>query len=67
MCPIYEFKCNICHTVTEEILSIDKRDDVLFCEVCEGVPPVVLVRQTTAPATHFKGSGFYETDYKHKE
>ena len=58
--PIYEYRCDNDHTF-EAFQSM--ADDALdACEVC-GAPAR---RVLSAPAVHFKGSGFYTTDYARK-
>jgi putative FmdB family regulatory protein len=58
--PIYEYKCDNGHTF--EVLQSMSDDPVAECETC-GAP----VRRVFHPvAVHFKGSGFYTTDYKGK-
>lgn len=58
--PIYEYKCDEGH-VFEAFQSIN--DEALTaCTEC-GAPAR---RVLNAPAIHFKGSGFYTTDYGSK-
>ena len=55
--PIYEYRCRNGHNF--EVLQSMSDDPVTKCEVC-GVP----VERVFHPvAVHFKGSGFYSTDY----
>ena len=59
--PIYEYKCANGH-VFETVQSMSA-DPVTECEVC-GAP----VERVYHPvAVHFKGSGFYSTDYGSKK
>ncbi len=59
--PIYEYKCANGH-VFETVQSMSD-DPVTKCEVC-GAP----VERVFYPvAVHFKGSGFYTTDYGSKK
>jgi putative FmdB family regulatory protein len=55
--PIYEYRCTNGHTF-ETVQSI-KDPPLETCEVC-GAP---VQRVLHSPAVHFKGSGFYNTDY----
>ena len=55
--PIYEYKCQQGHTF--EVLQRMSDDPVQVCETCEA--PVS--RLFHPIAVHFKGSGFYNTDY----
>jgi putative FmdB family regulatory protein len=55
--PIYEYRCTKGHTF--DVMQRMSDDPVLTCEACGG--PVQRVLH--APAVHFKGSGFYNTDY----
>ena len=58
--PIYEYRCENGHTF--EVIQSMSDDPVETCEVC-GAP----VERVFHPvAVHFKGSGFYTTDYKSK-
>jgi putative FmdB family regulatory protein len=55
--PIYEYRCDNGHTF--EVMQRMSDDPVEKCEVC-GAP----VHRVFHPvAVHFKGSGFYNTDY----
>ena len=55
--PIYEYRCKKGHTF--EVMQRMSDDPVTKCEVC-GAP----VERVFHPiAVHFKGSGFYNTDY----
>jgi putative FmdB family regulatory protein len=58
--PIYEYRCRNGHSF--EIMQSMSDDPVSACEQC-GAP----VERVFHPvAVHFKGSGFYTTDYKKK-
>jgi putative FmdB family regulatory protein len=58
--PIYEYRCQNGHTF--EVFHSMSDDPVTNCEVC-GKP----VERVFHPiAVHFKGSGFYTTDYAKK-
>jgi len=55
--PIYEYRCEDGHTF--EVMQRMTDDPVASCEVC-GEP----VQRVLHPvAVHFKGKGFYNTDY----
>ena len=55
--PIYEYRCEKGHQF--EVMQRISDDPVTECEVC-GAP----VQRVFHPvAVHFKGSGFYNTDY----
>jgi putative FmdB family regulatory protein len=55
--PIYEYKCEQGHTF--EVMQRMTDDPVSSCQTCEA--PVQKVFHPIA--VHFKGSGFYNTDY----
>ncbi len=58
--PIYEYRCDNGHTFEmTQSMSEDALDE---CTAC-GAPAR---RILFAPAVHFKGSGFYTTDYARK-
>jgi putative FmdB family regulatory protein len=58
--PIYEYRCENGHSF--EAFQPMSDDALDTCEVCEAPASRVL----SAPAVHFKGSGFYTTDYARK-
>ena len=58
--PTYEYRCENGHTF--EALQSMSEDALDKCEVC-GAPAQ---RILSAPAIHYKGSGFYTTDYARK-
>jgi putative FmdB family regulatory protein len=59
--PIYEYKCEKGHVF--EVMQRMADDPVVTCETCEA--PVERVFHPVA--VHFKGSGFYNTDYGTKK
>jgi putative FmdB family regulatory protein len=59
--PIYEYRCDNGHTF--EVMQRMTEDPLTECTVC-GAP----VQRVFHPvAVHFKGSGFYSTDYGKKK
>lgn len=59
--PIYEYRCSDCgHQF--EVAQRMADDPITECEVCGGQVSKVLF----APAIHFKGTGFHNTDYTSK-
>ena len=59
--PVYEYRCENGHTF--EVLQRMSDDPVAVCQEC-GAP----VQRVFHPvAVHFKGSGFYTTDYGRKK
>ena len=59
--PLYEYRCGNGHLF--EVMQRMVDDPVTECEEC-GAP---VQRVLHAPAVHFKGSGFYTTDYGRKK
>ncbi len=59
--PLYEYRCRKCGKVVEKIQKMSDRP-LNKCEACGGK----LERLVSAPAIHFKGSGWYVTDYPRK-
>jgi putative FmdB family regulatory protein len=55
--PIYEYRCDNGHQF--EVMQRMSDDPLTECEVCGASASRVLF----APAIHFKGSGFHNTDY----
>ena len=60
--PLYEYRCKKCKHRFEKIQKFSDRL-VKKCPECGG--PVE--RPLSAPAVHFKGSGFYVNDYAAKK
>jgi putative FmdB family regulatory protein len=59
--PIYEYRCDNGHTF--EVMQRMTEDPLASCSTC-GAP----VQRVFHPvAVHFKGSGFYNTDYGKKK
>ena len=56
--PIYEYKCPNGHLL--EVFHGMNEPGPTSCEVCDAAP---LVRVLHPVAVHYKGSGFYSTDY----
>ena len=55
--PIYEYRCEHGHTF--EVMQRMSDDPLVSCQTCDA--PVQRVFHPVA--VHFKGSGFYNTDY----
>ena len=55
--PIYEYKCENGHVF--DVMQKMADEPLTECQEC-GAPAV---RVLHSPAVHFKGSGFYNTDY----
>ncbi len=59
--PIYEYECTACSKRTELLQKVDD-PPLEKCPDCEGA-----VHKVVSPAgLHFKGSGWYITDYAKK-
>ena len=58
--PVYEYRCDNGHTF--EVMQRMTDDPVSVCQTCDA--PVQRVFHPVA--VHFKGSGFYSTDYGRK-
>lgn len=64
--PLYEYECSTCgqcDTVLQR-LNQEAPERLRTCNMTAGCS---IRRKLSAPAVHFKGSGFYETDYKRVE
>jgi putative FmdB family regulatory protein len=59
--PIYEYKCENGHVF--DVIQRMSDEALSECQEC-GAPAV---RVLHSPAVHFKGSGFYNTDYGKKK
>lgn len=60
--PTYDYKCTSCGQMFEHFQSMTE-DPLTECPVCKGYVKR-LIGAGLVPI--FKGSGFYETDYKRK-
>ena len=59
--PIYEYRCERGHTF--EVMQRMSEDPITNCTTCDAT-----VHRVFHPvAVHFKGSGFYTTDYGSKK
>jgi putative FmdB family regulatory protein len=58
--PIYEYRCTNGHTF--EVFQSMSEDPLAKCVECQAPAERVL----SPPAVHFKGTGFYTTDYGSK-
>ena len=52
--PVYEYKCPKCKKIIERTSTIDKRDSVILCNLCN----VQLKRCVSAPPVHFIGGNW---------
>ncbi len=61
--PTYDFKCPKCQDELEVFFSKFYSGMNIICPKCD----IDMQKLISKPAgIHFKGSGFYETDYKNK-
>lgn len=60
--PIYEYKCKKCGHRFEKLHQSFSEPRVKKCPECGGAVEQLF----SAPAAHFKGEGFYVTDYARK-
>lgn len=59
--PLYQYHCNKCNIEIEKLQNFSDTT-IIECPECKGTLPRIL-----SPATlNFKGTGWYETDYKGK-
>ena len=59
--PTYEYKCKNCKHEFEEV-QLMSADSLLLCPVCKTQNLVRIISR--GGGMIFKGSGFYQTDYK---
>jgi len=60
---IYDYKCPECGRIKEVMTKPLDTPEIPSCDNCG----LKMERQYHAVPVHFKGSGFYTTDYKKKE
>lgn len=53
--PLYQFYCALCHTESEQNVSIDKRDDPLQCECGDLKWRKIVFKGVVYSATHNGG------------
>ena len=65
--PFYTFKCPSCNK--EEELLQGMKDELPLCKECDLKNHIVEMKRVfkSVGKPKFKGSGFYETDYKGKK
>lgn len=56
--PIFEYKCNKCGKYEE---MLQKAKQIYICSCAGEMKPII-----SRSNPHFKGKGFYQTDYKNK-
>jgi len=62
--PIYEYKCSVPTCAKRfELVQPSNAPRSAYCPWCHKRPP----RVAAASSGQFKGTGFYETDYKEKK
>ncbi len=59
--PTYAYRCKSCHHEFEELQKITE-NPLVVCPSCNKPTLVRLIHG--GAGVHFKGSGFYQTDYK---
>ena len=65
--PTYDYKCPSCHEIEEFTHKMNETIQP-FCYKCyhQNKPADMKRVINVGLGVHFKGSGFYETDYKNK-
>lgn len=59
MCPIYEFKCEKCSNVKEELMSITSDVRELPCAICGNIAKRIISKNTF----HLEGGGWASDGY----
>lgn len=57
--PLFDYACPQCDARITDVL-IRTEDHMVWCIECDRI----MRRLPAAPAVHFRGSGFYATDYR---
>lgn len=58
--PLYHFVCEHCTNECTELLPMNH--EPVLCDVCKKVMKKLISKSSA----HYKGTGFYTTDYKDK-
>ena len=62
--PNYDYECPKCGKI-KEFLHRVVEDPIIFCEDLNCITAGKMIKKISCGnGIHFKGSGFYETDYK---
>lgn len=61
--PFYKYQCKNCHVSVTAIHGMNEK----YKEICKYCGAVDWQQIIYPPAIHFKGTGFFQTDYKNKE
>lgn len=61
--PIFQYQCKNCGFIEERIEKYEKE----YNRKCPKCGENGLERLLGAPSLHFKGNGFYKTDYERKK
>lgn len=65
--PTYDYKCSGCNKIEEFYHSITHSIDPQCIECYRSGKEFHMIKQNSCRTSiHFKGTGFYETDYKGK-
>jgi len=65
--PIYEYYCTICGKEKEVLQRMSDKPPICCIDPKDKSLKGEMKRKISTPAIIFKGSGFYETDYKKKK
>lgn len=60
--PMYDYSCTTCEIVVERIVYHSDMDE----QYCECGEKLIRAEMSLTGKPVFKGTGYYETDYKHK-
>ena len=63
--PNYDYKCNDCQNVQQEFHGMKEMPKNLECSACQSGNLSKII--SGGLGVHFRGTGFYQTDYKRKE
>ena len=58
--PLFDYKCNSCGHIEPDVLVFKSVEIPVLCPACR----TPMTKQFGVSLSQFKGSGFYETDYK---
>jgi len=62
MMPTYDYQCTKCDNKIEEFHGMNEYP-IIKCHKCNSIMKRMIGK---GAGVHFKGTGFYETDYKRK-
>lgn len=59
--PLYEYKCEICGHITEDVRTVDEKDNIADCEKCGSAARKIISIPNLVTDTNFGYTGKYDS------